>query len=87
MSEDNIIELTDESGNSVRFEFLDLISYRQKEYVVLLPLDNDDGQVVILELESIDGEQENYVGVENEYVLETVFALFQERNKDVFDFS
>lgn len=87
MSEDNIIELTDGSGNSVRFEFLDLISYRQKEYVVLLPLDNDDGQVVILELESIDGEQENYVGVENEYVLETVFALFQERNKDVFDFS
>ena len=87
MSEDNIIELTDESGNSVRFEFLDLISYRQKEYVVLLPLGCDDGQVVILELESIDGEQENYVGVENEYVLETVFALFQERNKDVFDFS
>lgn len=87
MSEDNIIELTDESGNSVRFEFLDLISYRQKEYVVLLPLGSDDGQVVILELESIDGEQENYVGVENEYVLETVFALFQERNKDVFDFS
>ena len=87
MIEDNIIELTDESGNSVRFEFLDLISYRQKEYVVLLPFGSDDGQVVILELESIDGEQENYVGVENEYVLETVFALFQERNKDVFDLS
>ena len=55
--------------------------------MVLLPLGSDDGQVVILELESIDGEQENYVGVENEYVLETVFALFQERNKDVFDLS
>lgn len=86
MSEENIIELTDELGNGVRFEFLDLIQYRQKEYVVLLPLDSDDGQVVILELESIEGEQENYIGVENEYVLETVFALFKERNKDVFDF-
>lgn len=86
MSEENIIELTDELGNGVRFEFLDLIQYRQKEYVVLLPLDSNDGQVVILELESIEGEQENYIGVENEYVLETVFALFKERNKDVFDF-
>lgn len=86
MSEENIIELTDELGNGVRFEFLDLIQYRQKEYVVLLPLDSNDGQVVILELESIEGEQENYIGVENEYVLETVFALFKERNKDMFDF-
>ena len=87
MNEDLIIELTEESGKTVRFEFLDLITYRQKEYVVLLPLDSKDGQVVILKLESIDGEQENYVGVENEYVLDSVFALFQERNKDVFDFS
>lgn len=87
MNEDHIIELTEESGKTVRFEFLDLITYRQKEYVVLLPLDSKDGQVVILKLESIDGEQENYVGVENEYVLDSVFALFQERNKDVFDFS
>lgn len=27
-----------------------------------------------------------YVGVENEFVLETVFALFKERNKDFFTF-
>ena len=26
----------------------------------------------------------NYVGVEKEFVLETVFALFKERNKDFF---
>jgi len=29
---------------------------------------------------------EEYVGVENEFVLETVFALFKERNKDFFTF-
>ena len=43
-------------------------------------------QVVILQLKEIDDETEEYVGVENEFVLETVFALFKERNKDFFTF-
>lgn len=73
-------------GNEVEFEFLDLIPYRQNEYVVLLPIGDSDGQVVILQLKEIDDETEEYVGVENEFVLETVFALFKERNKDFFTF-
>lgn len=83
---DNIITLNDENGNEVEFEFLDLIPYRQNEYVVLLPIGDSDGQVVILQLKEIDDETEEYVGVENEFVLETVFALFKERNKDFFTF-
>lgn len=38
MNEENIITLNDEDGNEIKFEFLDLISYRQKDYVVMLPL-------------------------------------------------
>ena len=86
MDEENLIVLNDEDGNEIEFEFLDLISYRQKEYVVLLPLKDSDEQVVILQLEETDGETENYISVENEFVLETVFALFKERNKDHFTF-
>lgn len=71
MDEDNIITLNDENGNEVEFEFLDLIPYRQNEYVVLLPIGDSDGQVVILQLKEIDDETEEYVGVENEFVLET----------------
>ena len=79
MSKENIIVLNDENGNEVEFEFLDLISYRQKEYVVLFPLKDCDGQVVILQFAEVDDETENYVSVENEFVLMTVFALFKER--------
>lgn len=86
MDEENLIVLNDENGNEIEFEFLDLISYRQKEYVVLFPLKDSDEQVVILQLEETDGETENYISVENEFVLETVFALFKERNKDYFTF-
>ena len=81
MDEDNIITLNDENGNEVEFEFLDLIPYRQNEYVVLLPIGDSDGQVVILQLKEIDD-----VGVENEFVLETVFTLFKEPNRDFFTF-
>lgn len=87
MDEENIIVLNDESGNEIEFEFLDLISYRQKEYVVLLPLKDSDEQVVILQVEETDEETENYISVENEFVLNTVFALFKERNKDFFTFA
>lgn len=86
MDESNIIVLTDEAGVEVRFEFLDLIAYRQKEYVVLLPIDSDDGQVIILELASTEAEQENYIAIENKFVLNSVFSLFKERNKDIFNF-
>lgn len=86
MDEENIIVLNDEDGNKIEFEFLDLISYRQKEYVVLLPLKDSDEQVVILQVEEADEETENYISVENEFVLNTVFALFKERNKDFFTF-
>lgn len=86
MSEENVIVLNDENGNEVQFEFLDLISYRQKEYVVLFPLEGSDGHVVILQLDEVDEETENYVSVENEFILETIFALFKERNKDFYTF-
>ena len=45
----NIIILHDENGEEVQFEFLDLIEYDSEEYVVLLPLaeEDDSGEVVI----------------------------------------
>lgn len=46
MDEDNIITLNDENGNEVEFEFLDLIPYRQNEYVVLLLLEIRMGKLL-----------------------------------------
>ena len=82
----NTIILQDDNKNEIKFEFLDLISYSQKEYVVLLPVDSFDDQVVILQIEEANEEIENYISMDNEYVLETVFSLFKERNKDYFTF-
>ena len=43
----NIIILSDEDGNQVRFEFIDLIEYEGEEYVILLPTDEDGDEVVL----------------------------------------
>ena len=89
---DNIIILNDEEGNEVKFEFLDLVELDEEEYVVLLPVseegEEDEGEVVILKLEDTDedSEEESYVGVEDEEILNKVFAIFKEKYKDEFNF-
>ena len=89
---DNIIVLNDENGNEVKFEFLDLVELDDEEYVVLLPVseegEEDEGEVVILKLEDTDedSDEESYVGVEDEEILNKVFQIFKEKYKDDFNF-
>ena len=89
---DNIIILNDENGNEVKFEFLDLVELDDEEYVVLLPVteegEEDEGEVVILRLEDADedSDEESYVGVEDEEILNKVFDIFKEKYKDEFNF-
>ena len=87
---DNIIVLNDEEGKEVKFEFLDLVEYEEEEYVVLLPLEdeNDDtGEVVILKVEDTESdEEESYVSVDNEDTLNAVFEIFKNKFKDEFNF-
>ena len=86
MENENIIILNDDYGNEVEFEFLDLIPYRGKEYVVLLPISDGADEVVILELEETNDETESYISVDNELTLQAVFEIFKECAKDTFNF-
>lgn len=84
----NIVTLNDSDGNEIDFEFLDLIGYGDEEFVVLLPCDDSDaGEVVILKVENIDSEdEETYISVDDETVLNAVFEIFKEKFKDSFNF-
>lgn len=85
---DNIVVLNDEEGNEVEFEFLDLIEFEGEEYVILLPVEDDEeGEVVILKVEDTESEdEESYISVDDEEVLQKVFDIFKEKFKDEFDF-
>ncbi len=84
--EDNIVELTDEDGVVSKFEYLTTISHEGGEYVVLLvlddegnePGDDDDGEVVILQIEQDENGEDIYVSVEDEDVSQAVFDKFME---------
>ena len=84
--ESSVITLTDENGVETDFEYVDCIEYEGKEYLILLPADEESSEVVILEIEPVDEENENYLSVEDESVLAAVYAIFKERFKDVFTF-
>ena len=83
----SILTLTDENGNDVEFEYLDCIEYQDKEYLILMPVEEEENnEIVILEVEPVDEETENYLAVSDEAVLEAVYAIFKERYADVLTF-
>ena len=80
----NIITLTDENGVETDFEYLDAVEYLGKEYLVLMPPESTE--IVILEVQPVDEENENYISVQDEAVMDAVFEIFKERYQDVLTF-
>ena len=62
------------------------MEYGGQEYLILTPTGEESGQVVILQVEPVDEETENYLAVEDEILLNEVYAIFRERYKDVLTF-
>lgn len=83
--EEELFTLTDEDGNEIKFEFLDLIELENENYVVLYPIENEADEVVILKVQETEGEQDEYLSVD-EKTLQAVYAIFKEKFKDVYDF-
>ena len=83
-----ILTLHDDEGNEEQFELLDLVDYQDKQYIVLFPVEDDDMEIVIPQVEEIEGndEEEAYVAVEDEAILDSVYGIFKERFKDEFEF-
>ena len=85
--ESSLITLTDDNGVETTFEYLDCIEYQGKEYLVMIPAEEDANEIVILEIQPVDEENENYLAVEDESVLEAVYNIFKERYQDVLTFA
>ena len=83
--ETSVLTLTDENGEDMDFYYLDCIEYEGKEYLALNPSD-EENTIVFLEVEPVDEENENYLSVLDEDVLNAVYNIFKERFADVLDF-
>ena len=81
--EPNIITLTDQYCESVRFELLDIVEYEDQEFAVLYPADGgDDEPVHILRItsENLDLDEMEFEGLDDEDLINAVFDLFCKRN-------
>ena len=85
-----VVSLTDQEGNEVEFELLDVIEYEGERYVFLLGLEENSDEIQILQAQpSFDPEDEEefYVGVEDEELLSAVYAIFKEQHQGEFNFA
>ena len=81
--------LSNEEGEEMAFRFLDLILYREQEYLVLLPAEGPYLDEVVI-LRRVKGEgpgEESYEDVEDSSTVSAVYRLFQENNRDRFIFT
>lgn len=86
-NEGTLITLEDEEGNEVEFEFLDVVEYEGEEYIVLIENDEDADEVVILKINAIDDETEEYASIEDEALLEKLFEIFKSKYEGEIDFA
>lgn len=74
-----LITLEDEEGNEIEFEFLDIVEYEGEEYIVLIENDENADEVVILKINPIDEDTEEYLSIEDEDLLDKLFDIFKKK--------
>ena len=86
MENENFVTLVDEEGTEMRFEVLDVITYEEVDYAVLVPDDEEADSVIILRVDVDENGEEDFASEENDEILEAVFSIFVENHRDEFDF-
>ena len=84
--ESSILELTDDEGNTHVFEYLDSVTYEDIEYLILIPEDEPETNIVVVEVQPVDEENETYMAVDDERILDAVWEIFKERYRGILTF-
>lgn len=78
-NEMEILQLTDEDGSVIDFEFLGTVEFNGNEYYALIPLqDNEEGAYVILRAEDAGNGEVNLVTIEDDEEYDQVADLIED---------
>lgn len=84
---ENYITLTDDDGNEVSFEVIGEVEYQERYFAVMLPFDEEDDGVVILEImPSDDEEMGEFLSVDDDELLNEVFEKFKSEYNGNYEF-
>lgn len=82
MEREDIVELVDEDGVSVRFEHLMTLEHEGRAYICLVPIDPmedvDEDGLVIMRIETDEEGNDYYTTIEDDAELEAVFEKYLE---------
>ena len=78
--EDQIIETIDENGNLIKFELFDIVEVDEKEYALLLPVDEEEGDEVVLMRLSKDGDDYLFETIDDDAEFEKVATYVENMN-------
>lgn len=84
-----LIDLYDEEGNKKVFEHLDTVMYRDDEYVICIPYDEDEEEVteiVIFKTVADEKGESSLAQIFEPDIMSAVYDIFRERNEDKFEF-
>lgn len=81
----DLVLLTDDQGNEVRYEFLDMIQYSGTDYAVLVPEDGDEVEIYVVT--DADQETNTLTPVASQETADAVFELFKTANAENYDFT
>ena len=81
LDDDSFITLTDENGNEIDFLLLDVMEYEGADYMVLMPLTDEDGEEDEEELFFLKAEKseegEIYTAIEDEALLNAIANAYE----------
>ena len=75
--EDQIIDTIDENGNVIKFELFDIVEVDEQEYALLLPVEEEEGDEVVLMKLTKDGEEYLFETIDDDEEFEKVAAYVE----------
>lgn len=85
---ENYITLTDDEGNDISFEIIGTVDCEGHLYAVMIPFDDEDDEVVILEIIPTENPDESeFLSVDDDDLLGEIFEEFKKNYDGEYDFS
>ena len=76
---DDVLTLTDEDGNNIRFERIGSCELDGTVYLALVPIDdNEDAEYIILKVETDEDGEENFVTITDDDEFDRVADYFDD---------
>ena len=80
-------EYTDDDGNDVSFEIIGSVEYSERIFLVAIPFDEEDEDLVIIEvIEGDEEDSEEFVAVEDEALAMAVYEEFKKNYEGEYEF-